>query len=521
MLSGKFKGQRLPGGIRLNNVPRSGLMPQRSRKCSAPNIRLTLKMLREKIRIGLHSKLEEALLAMHSFHGSKSELIRNLLEVTRTLLGSFGAALWSVGENEPHIIDALQWPEGLSPDLRLGILTFAPGKYQVVTAPLCSPDLGERLVLAVSYDENNKYGKIQQLMLDSLGKHASVALKRLEIEGFYQKRTASLELMHYVTERFAATLNLQELFHAIYTEVGKVMTADIFFVAIYDRNEQEVNLAFIYEDGQAVAPVKFAINDGPTSRVIRTNTPLVLNIGTKKIPGALHFGNDKKNAQALLMAPIALKGQVLGVLSVQSYTSGAYADDDLMLLSTIANQSAIAVHNSQLYAHAMLLANTDGLTGLMNKRAFLTTLDARITQAKENGGILTLVMVDSDSLKTINETYGHFAGDEHLCNLAEILRSSVRDEDLVCRYGGDEFILLLGDTDAEQATIIATRIVERVRFAVHMVAGRTVHVTVSAGVAEYPLHAEDRVSLIAAADQATRDAKQLGKNRVSIVEARQ
>jgi len=485
----------------------------------APRIRLQLCKRRERRRVTLLCHLDEALLAMHSFHGSKSELLTTLLQVASRLLRSGTASLWSAGKSEPQLIEARHWPEQLRPECRGEALAFAPSQHLVLAAPLTCPDLGESLALAVAYPARSKTGKIQQLVLSSLAKNASVALKRLDMEGYYEKRTASLELMHHVTERFAATLNLHELFDTIYTEVGKVMTTDIFFVALYDRDEREVNLAFIFEDGQAVDPVRFALNDGPTSRVIRTNTPLFLNIGTKEIPGALHFGNTEKNAQSLLMAPIALKDQVLGVLSVQSYTPEAYTEDDLMLLSTIANQSAIAVHNSQLYTHAMRLASTDGLTGLMNKRAFLTTLDARITQAKGSGGIHSLVMVDSDSLKTLNETYGHCAGDEHLCNLAEILRSSVREEDLVCRYGGDEFILLLCDTDAEQATTIAKRIVERVRFSVHMVAGRTVNATVSAGVAEYPLHAADRADLLAAVDKATRDAKQLGKNRVSIVEA--
>ncbi|MBT9152922.1 MAG: Phytochrome-like protein cph2 [Firmicutes bacterium] len=494
---------------------RGGLPRSSHRRHYTPTIKLYLCRQLELRRLKLLRQVEAAVLTLHALHGTREELVVMLLNSVQKLLRAAGASLWTIKNGGPHLVGADNWPDLLAFSDPEGTLAFANKNFRILTAPLIYPGFGENTILASAHFAGREKMHTKQLIMDSLAKHAAVALQRLDLEGFYKKHTASLELMRHVAARFAANLSLQDLFTSIYTEVQKVMVADVFFVALYDTTAQEVNLACIFEDGEQVSPVRFPLNDGPTSQVIKTNTPFFISLEGTSIPGALHFGNVQRSTASVMMAPIALQAQVLGVLSVQSYGHNSYTEDDLLLLSAIASQAAIAVHNTQLYENALMLATTDSLTGLMNKRAFLATLDAKVAQATANEGLFSLIMIDSDSLKIINDTYGHCAGDEHLCSLADILRAAVREEDLVCRYGGDEFMVLLSDTDADMATTIAKRIVERVRLSVHMVAGKAVHVTASAGVAEFPLHAVDRAHLLFAVDKATREAKELGKNRVS------
>lgn len=159
-------------------------------------------------------------------------------------------------------------------------------------------------------------------------------------------------------------------------------------------------------------------------------------------------------------------------------------------------------------------ANTDSLTNLYNHRYFQERLGAELSRSERYGRSLSMIMLDIDHFKTLNDTQGHPVGDEALKELANLLVSQVRDIDVVARYGGEEFALILPETQAPQAMVVA----ERARRAVarHRFAGKdgdTVRLTISLGVAEYPVHSREREGLIMAADLAMYEAKSMGSNR--------
>ncbi|HYF65413.1 MAG TPA: diguanylate cyclase [Herpetosiphonaceae bacterium] len=157
-----------------------------------------------------------------------------------------------------------------------------------------------------------------------------------------------------------------------------------------------------------------------------------------------------------------------------------------------------------------VVSRTDGLTGLANRRAFDGGLARQIQQAAQSGQPLAVVMVDVDSFKSYNDTYGHPAGDAVLRQVAQHLAAAARGADLVARYGGEEFVLLLPNTSLAQAT----RVAERCRASVAAAAWPGRPVTISAGVAATPEGAPDPVALVAAADQAVYQAKRQGRNQV-------
>ena len=335
----------------------------------------------------------------------------------------------------------------------------------------------------------------------------------LELHQASKKQADFLEFLNHVGQRFAANLSLQDLFRSIYTEVRHIMTADVFFVALYDEVKEEVELRYIYENGEELAPVKFQLNEGPTSRVIKSRLPLMYVTDGTLPAGATRFGSPRNSTRSIMTVPIILQNRVLGALSVQAYAPNAHTDADLQMLNTLANQASIALENAKLYGQTLDMALTDGMTGLKNRRAFYESLDLSLATATAEGHPLSLLMVDSDSLKQINDLYGHGAGDDYIVHLARVIGDCVHPQDVVARFGGDEFMIIAPETDIQGAKLMANAIVERIRGADWSVAGQRVGATVSVGVATFPQDAASRDELIRAADVAMYRAKRSGKNR--------
>lgn len=194
----------------------------------------------------------------------------------------------------------------------------------------------------------------------------------------------------------------------------------------------------------------------------------------------------------------------------------ALDDDDRMVLSAVSSELVVAVENSRLYQLTKRLSVTDELTDLYNYRFLQQRLDDEIGRARRYSKTLSLLMLDIDSFKAINDTYGHLVGDAVLADLGHVLKVNVREVDIVARYGGEEFSVVLPETDAAGAFIVAEKIREAVslhRFSDADGEG-TVRVTVSIGLANFPAHADDKESLLKAADDAVYQAKTLGRDRV-------
>jgi diguanylate cyclase (GGDEF)-like protein len=190
--------------------------------------------------------------------------------------------------------------------------------------------------------------------------------------------------------------------------------------------------------------------------------------------------------------------------------------DDRIVLQTVASELVVAVENSRLYRLTKRLAITDELTDLYNYRYLQQRLDEEIGRADRYGKRLSLLMLDIDNFKRVNDVHGHLVGDGVLAEIGHVLKTTVREVDVVARYGGEEFSIILPETDASGAFIVAEKIREAIslrRF--HDEEGeRRIHITVSVGLASYPVHAHDKESLLRAADDAVYRAKETGKNRV-------
>ncbi|MEU8177691.1 GGDEF domain-containing protein [Microbispora hainanensis] len=176
----------------------------------------------------------------------------------------------------------------------------------------------------------------------------------------------------------------------------------------------------------------------------------------------------------------------------------------------------VLLQRSLLHAQLQAAARTDPKTGLLNAAAWQREADTEIVRAQRTGDALALVLVDIDHFKKVNDTYGHLVGDQVLAQVAATLRTQLREYDVVGRFGGEEFVVLLPGADVHEARRVAERLRTRVGRMVVPAEQATVTVTVSAGVAIMNVHGEDLIELLAAADLALYRAKELGRDRVCL-----
>ncbi|MGQ9584911.1 MAG: diguanylate cyclase [Anaerolineae bacterium] len=226
---------------------------------------------------------------------------------------------------------------------------------------------------------------------------------------------------------------------------------------------------------------------------------------------------EKGGMGTVVGVPMNVEGRTVGVIVAEKLLPevGGWTEQNWELLQLLAEQAAPALMTASLYRRMSTLAITDGLTGVYNHRHFHERLTEEWLRTERYHNPLSLIMMEADNFKQINDTYGHLQGDAVLRDLASLILRTVRDVDIVARYGGDEFTVILPETDAQGALTVAERIRRAVEEHTFACEEGTIRVTVSVGVTSHPPIA-DRNALVRAADEALYVAKRQGKNRVVV-----
>lgn len=216
----------------------------------------------------------------------------------------------------------------------------------------------------------------------------------------------------------------------------------------------------------------------------------------------------------LAVVPLVFQERFIGALEVvDDNPSRTWQENEILLLRTVANQVSVAINHADLFSQMQQQALTDSLTGCYNRRSFEMQLDRELQVATRLHQPVSLLMLDLDRFKQLNDTVGHDAGDDALRKLAECFREELRGVDTPCRFGGDEFALILPQAYADGATVVAERL--RTRIEQTEIPGFG-NLTVSIGIAAYPLHGASQATLVSAADMALYSAKRAGRNRVAV-----
>jgi diguanylate cyclase (GGDEF)-like protein len=321
-----------------------------------------------------------------------------------------------------------------------------------------------------------------------------------------------LEALHQIALSLSSTLDVTSIMEKILDQLGQLWGYTQASILLLDEATNELVVAaergYLDHRGHRVPS-----GNGVAGAVVEQGR--AINVGDVTqfqtyVPGV-------PGTRSELAVPLEWNGRVIGVLNVESPLLNAYGPDDLNLLATVAEQAAVSLGNARLHQHTKHLAITDPQTGLYNYRHFQDMLTIHLRDAQLTGNQCSFIMLDLDLFKRYNDTYGHPTGDAILQQLAQVIRETCRQPDLLFRYGGEEFALLLPGTSNEVACVVGERIRERIATYPFITrSGRPVFplVTASIGVATYPQDGMSPIDLVLAADHALYVAKSEGRNLV-------
>jgi diguanylate cyclase (GGDEF)-like protein len=390
----------------------------------------------------------------------------------------------------------------------LGVPVVEDGHLRGV---LCADRRGRRPFSEA--DEKLLAGAAQQILRALQNERVFVAVERskYEHERFY-KASAML----------GRALTLEQVMDTAFEAAREIVEFDLASISLFDKDKRRHRICRVRVqpgaedlcDVEQLDGLEFPDGSSLTAMVLKNRHYLPAGGELRDTSTPVYSRKVRlKNADSLLVLPLIAADEAIGTFTLAARRSGAFGKDARDMLGVIANQVAVSLENAKMYRQMETMATTDGLTGLLNHRTFQERLSEMLGRAERMGTKLCIMLTDVDHFKKVNDTYGHPVGDQVLKRVAQVCQEKVRKIDIVARYGGEEFAIVLENTDAAGALQLA----ERVRLDVGKQQFNsdkgTFHVTLSLGIACYPMDAKEKHALIERADQALYFAKHNGRNR--------
>jgi len=345
-------------------------------------------------------------------------------------------------------------------------------------------------------------------LLTLFSTQASIAIQNAELYSREQLRTRQLEAINAVAKETRALMKLDALLPAICDLVLQYFSVDHAILLTVERKK----LVLRAHKGKLHELVTIGFEMPPNSGICGHALAEGVTIVANQAKSHPEYIAGFKETQAQVCIPLVSLGQKVGVLALENEAPDSFRDEDIRALEAVADICADAIHNAQSLKKAEDMADTDGLTGIYNRRHLEKVLIAEIDRLARYEHGMAMLMIDIDHFKNLNDEFGHILGDEVLRQVAGLFSKHLRKADVVCRYGGEEFAVLLPETTGEKAMGVAEKLrryVENFNFP-----GLGRPLTVSIGVADFPEHGSTRDALVKAADTALYAAKDAGRNKV-------
>ncbi len=360
------------------------------------------------------------------------------------------------------------------------------------------------------------FSSLGMLIIGILVNHYVESMKK--VQRFHDERNAILEVSSTLTKN----LNMGCLTEQILEHAFKMFSADGCTLYIISEDKKELIPLGAQEQNpdpevlDQISTHRLKVGVGVVGWVAATGES-VISGDAEMDYRSVHIPGTPYDLESLIAVPLMSEEETFGVLVIYKLRLNAFTQEDLELAKIIANQASIALANARLYEHVRNLSETDSLTGVWNSRRLNVIINKLIVDASEKGLSLSMLFIDCDDFKQINDRYGHPVGDLFLRFFAQVLHEGIREHDLIIRYAGDEFVILLPDTSSEEAIAVAERLKSLIGQC-RMKDYPQLYTTVSMGLATYPAHAHDGESLIRYADDALYKAKKRGKNQFALYE---
>jgi diguanylate cyclase (GGDEF)-like protein len=388
-----------------------------------------------------------------------------------------------------------------------------------------------QLEAMMSFQEKETY----RLLNDQLEKKAS------ELTAAYH----SLEFISEIGRQLTSSTDLEFMYQLVYKEIHSLIDMNVFNIGIYNPDSQSIDYKFIMEDDQRITGRAVSLDSTTSFAVWSFKNRKSLRINSRQ-EDTIQFVSEVRSSygqpmEAIMFAPLFWEDKTLGVISVQSRTPNVFSTQSLKTLETLASYLSIALINinqamelkeeinkrmkAQMKLHELNieltnLSKQDPMTGLANRRHFDEYLTLIFENARRSGVPISMLMVDVDHFKQINDYYGHLTGDEIVRHFAKIIQSCVnRSTDLVARFGGDEFAIILNDTNLYGAKLIAQKIRQAISDSdVGLIPRKNQNkVTLSIGIASGTAgQFSSSLELVKKADDALYKAKNTGRDRICV-----
>ena len=352
-------------------------------------------------------------------------------------------------------------------------------------------------------------------VMTELAEHINVAIERARLYEQLWRRVQQLDVLYDIMTDITANLDRDTVLKAIVERMIALLRVTQGMIALYDPEQNNLRIHYSVGMNRDYAGMRIASGEGVIGRVAQTRQPLVV-YDYQQWEGRTSLFQEMPSSN-VLGVPLLSGDELIGTLSAGDVNlKRVFTDDDIRLLSIFAQQATIAIKNARLFAEVQHLAITDPLMGIYNRRYFFSAATREYERARRHHHPLAVIIADLDDFKQINDRYGHPVGDRVLQEVSSVFRRELRSIDLLARYGGEEIVMLLPETECSGVITVVERLRSRLMSAIPTERG-DVRITASFGAAvSQRIRTPDVETLITCADQALLRAKQQGKDRLVI-----
>ena len=387
----------------------------------------------------------------------------------------------------PAVYGLIKWRTPLDSLKTLKSGTLSRSQYGVIRV--------ERL------KQNKPFTAEDREILTGLCRELSVKINMTEVDHYNTAQLRRAQALNELARVFATSIRLSDSLSEIVRSIQKTFHFDRTSMYLTDPKTGKLDEAYSADISGEVKTLDSASN---------IHKKFIVDCREDDSSCPLLAKSD-----IVLTLPLTLQNKNLGWLVFDNILSRVpISEEDILSLKQFSTQVALAIDNARLFEKVQELSNYDELTKLCLRRFFNENLAQEIYRSKRFNLTFSLVLMDIDHFKNINDTYGHILGDEALKAVSEVIRNSLRQTDIPCRYGGDEILLLLPRTNGEEAKNIARRLSERVRnieLPQRLTRGEEIKLTISQGISVYPYDSEEPAELINRADEALYRVKEGGR----------